>query len=140
VKPALHTPDDLYNPWPTGLLFGRRFDLGSFPWRTGIDPPCELYLSNAIPTDQNPGGANDMGYSSPAFDTACQVARRALDQATRRQSHIAAQVIFMQDLPSLPLFFRPKIGVALPSVSGLQLDSTAASILWNVETLSLSAP
>jgi peptide/nickel transport system substrate-binding protein len=140
VKPDLHSADELYAQWPDGLLFGRRFDLGAFPWRTGSQPPCELYLTDAIPTDQNPGGANDMGYSSQAFDTACQVARRALDAATRHQGQVAAQVVFMQDLPSLPLFFRPKIAVAAPRVSGLQLDSTAGSILWNVETLNLSAP
>jgi len=140
VKPALQTADDLYAPWPDGLLFGRRFDLGAFPWRTGSEPPCELYLTDAIPSDQNPGGANDTGFSDPAFDTACQVARRTLDPATRHESQIAAQVIFMQDLPSLPLFFRPKIAVALPLVGGLQLDSTAGSILWNVESLTRAAP
>jgi peptide/nickel transport system substrate-binding protein len=140
VKPDLHSADELYAQWPDGLLFGRHFDLGAFPWRTGSEPPCELYLTDAIPGDQNPGGANDTGYSSQAFDTACQVARRALDKATRHESQIAAQVVFMQDLPSLPLFFRPKIAVAVPRVSGVQLDSTAGSILWNVESLALEAP
>ncbi len=140
VKPDLHAADALYAPWPDGLLFGRHFDLGAFPWRTGSEPPCELYQTDAIPGDQNPGGANDTGYSNPAFDTACQVARRALDAATRHASQVAAQVVFMQDLPSLPLFFRPKIGVAAPRVTGLQLDATAGSILWNVEGLNVAAP
>jgi len=99
VKPDLHSADELYAQWPDGLLFGRHFDLGAFPWRTGSQPPCELYLTDAIPGDQNPGGANDTGYSSQAFDTACQVARRALDAATRHQGQVAAQVVFMQDLP-----------------------------------------
>ena len=139
IKPALHTADELYAQWPDGLLFGRHFDLGAFPWRTGSEPPCELYLTSAIPSDQNPGGANDTGYSDPAFDTACQVARRTLDPATRHESQMAAQVVFMQALPSLPLFFRPKVGVALPRIGGVQLDSTAGSILWNVETLSRAA-
>jgi hypothetical protein len=40
----------------------------------------------------------------------------------------------------LPLFFRPKIGLAAPRVSGVQLDSTAGSVLWNVESLALAAP
>jgi hypothetical protein len=66
--------------------------------------------------------------------------RRALDAATRHQGQVAAQVVFMQDMPSLPLFFRPKIAVAVPRLTGLQLDSTAGSILWNVESLNLAAP
>ena len=138
VKTNLLSADELYAQWPDGLLFGRHFDLGAFPWRTGSQPPCELYLTDAIPGDQNPGGANDTGYSNQAFDTACQVARRALDAATRHQGQVAAQVVFMQDLPSLPLFFRPKIAVAVLGVTGLQLDPTAGSILWNVETVTLA--
>ena len=130
----------LYDPWPNGVLFGRKFDLGGFPWRTGIEPPCDLYLTEAIPSNQNPGGANNTGYSNPAFDQACLAAQGALDEATRRARHVEAQVIFAHDLPSLPLFFRIKAGVALPRVSGYRVDPTASSDLWNVEQISLSAP
>ena len=137
---SLHASQELYDPWPTGLIFGRQFDLTSFPWRAGSEPPCELYTTDATPNDQNPGGANDTGYSSAEFDAACGVARRSLEQAARHDSHIAAQVVFMHDLPSLPLFFRPKVGVAALRVVGLALDSTANSVLWNVETLSLAGP
>jgi peptide/nickel transport system substrate-binding protein len=140
LRPKPYTPDDLYAPWPSGVLFGRKFDLGEFPWRTGIEPPCELYLTENIPSDQNPGGANDAGYSNPAFDEACRAARNALDDATRRARHAEALAIFTQDLPSLPLFLRVKVGVALPRVNGYQLDSTASSDLWNIEAISLSAP
>jgi peptide/nickel transport system substrate-binding protein len=140
AQPALHASPELYDPWPTGLIFGRQFDLTSFPWRAGSEPPCELYTTDAIPNDQNPGGANDTGYSSADFDAACAAARHALDAPTRHDSHVAAQVVFTQDLPSLPLFFRPKVGVASLRVNGLALDSTANSVLWNVESLSLAAP
>jgi peptide/nickel transport system substrate-binding protein len=135
-----YTPDELYAPWPTGILFGRRFDLGEFPWRTGIEPPCDLYLTEAIPSDENPGGANNTGYSNPAFDQACRAALSALDEATRRARHAEAQTLFTQDLPSLPLFLRFKIGVALPRVTGYQLDPTAASDLWNIESIALAQP
>jgi peptide/nickel transport system substrate-binding protein len=121
-----------------GVLFGRRFDLGSFPWRTGLEPPCDLYVTSAIPSDQNPGGANNTGYSNPAFDQACLAALGALDEAGRRAQHIEAQAIFSQDLPSLPLFFRSKLGLTSARVQGYQLDSSAASDLWNVESLSLA--
>lgn len=135
--PALRSTPELFDPWPNGLLFGRRFDLGTFPWRTGIAPPCDLYLTSAIPSDQNPGGANNTGYSRPEFDAACQAATTALDEADRRASHMEAQRLFAEDVPSLPLFFRPKAGAALPAVAGFHLDSTAASVLWNVELLGL---
>jgi peptide/nickel transport system substrate-binding protein len=137
VSPVLYPLPELVDPWPNGVLFGRRFDLGSFPWRAGLQPPCDLYLTAAIPSDQNPGGANNTGYSNAAFDAACSAALGALDEASRRAQHIEAQALFSQDLPSLPLFFRSKIGLTAARVVGYQLDSSAASDLWNVEGLSL---
>jgi len=129
------SPEDLYAPWPSGPLFGRRFDLGSFPWRTGVEPPCELYLTEAIPNDLSPGGANNTGYSSAAFDAACQRARRSFDPAQQRAAHLEAQIIFTRDLPSLPLFFRYKVSVTHPGVAGYRLESTARSDLWNIEAI-----
>jgi peptide/nickel transport system substrate-binding protein len=137
LRPELHTPEELFDPWPAGLFFGRRFDVGEFPWRTGIEPPCGLYLSEAVPGDQNPGGANDTGYSNPDFDAACRAAGAAFDDATHRAQHAQAQAIFTQDLPSLPLFWRVTAGVARPAVSGYRVDSTASE-LWNIEDLSVS--
>jgi peptide/nickel transport system substrate-binding protein len=140
TRPTLHDAAELYSPWPNGPLFGRRFDLGTFPWRTGIEPPCDLYLTDAIPSDQNPGGANNTGYSNPEFDQACLAARQALDETERRERHQAAQVIFSQDLPSVPLFFRSRLSASSPRLQGYALDATAASDLWNIEALQLGAP
>ncbi len=137
VNPALVELPALVDAWPVGVLFGRRFDLGAFPWRAGLEPPCDLYLTSAIPSDQNPGGANNTGYSNPAFDAACTAALGALDEASRRAQHIEAQALFSQDLPSLPLFFRSRIALTAARVQGYQLDSTAPD-LWNVESLSLA--
>jgi peptide/nickel transport system substrate-binding protein len=137
LRPELHTPEELFDPWPAGLFFSRRFDVGEFPWRTGSEPPCSLYLSDAIPGDQNPGGANNTGYSNPSFDAACHSALAAFDEATRREKHAEAQAIFTQDLPSLPLFWRVTAGVARPVVSGYRVDATAAE-LWNIEEIGLA--
>jgi len=136
----LHTVEELTDPWPNGVIFGRKFDLGEFPWRSGIEPPCDLYLTEAIPSEQNPGGVNDTGYSNPAFDQACSAALSALDEATRKAKHAEAEVIFTQDLPSLPLFLRLKVGLALPRVKDYKVDSTANSDLWNIEVISLTTP
>lgn len=140
IEPVFYDPSTLYDLWPKGVLFGRNFDLGAFPWRTGIEPPCDLYLTEAIPSNENPGGANNLGYSNPQFDQACAAALIALDPAQQREQHIAAQLVFAQDLPSLPLFFRFKIGLAALRVEGYQPDPTTGSDLWNIETLTLKRP
>ena len=136
--PELHTPEELYDVWPDSLVFGRQFDLAVFPWMTGSTPPCDLYLTSALPSDDNPGGSNDTGYSNPDYDAACQAALSALDAATRRAGQLEAQRLFTQDLPALPLFFRPKVGPAANTVRGYQLEASAASGLWNIEVLALA--
>lgn len=130
----------LYAPWPGGPLFGRRFDLAAFPWRAGLEPPCELYVTGAIPDDFNPAGANNTGYSSPEFDAACQRAQTAFDPAERRAAHQQAQAIFTRDLPVVPLFFRFAASVARPGVAGYRLDPSARSDLWNLEIIGRSEP
>jgi len=137
VQIQFTAPETLYDVWPNGVLFGRKFDLGLFPWRTGIQPPCDLYVSEAIPSDQNPGGANDTGYNNAEFDRACHAALAALDAPTAQALHQQAQGIFSRDLPSLPLFFLVKAGAVRPKVQGYQLDTTAASELWNIEQLTV---
>jgi ABC-type transport system substrate-binding protein len=56
-----------------------------------------------------------------------------LNFAERVENYHLAQAIFSAELPSLPLFWRLKITVASPFVSGLVLDPSAASEFWNIE-------
>ncbi len=138
----LYPPEQLYGAWPQGLLFGRKFDLGGFPWRVGIDPPCNLYMTESIPSATAAGatGTNDLGYSNADFDRACHAALTALDAPTRQTMQAQAEVIFAREVPSLVLFFQVKAGVAGPRVQGYHLDSTAPSDLWNIETLGVTPP
>lgn len=136
----LATTQELYEVWPAGPLFGRQFDVGVFPWRAGAEPPCELYLTEAIANDLNPAGSNNTGFSNAAFDAACQRGLRSFAEAERRASHLEAQAIWARELPSLPLFFRFQVGLTRPGVVGYQLDATARSDLWNIEQMSVSQP
>lgn len=119
---------------PDGLVFGRQFDLGEFAWLTGVEPPCTLYITSQIPNEENGWGAsNNVGFSNPDFDAACNAATQALDEATKAAEHAKAQAIFTEFLPSLPLFARAKILVTRPGVVGVVMDPTANSEFWNVE-------
>ncbi|MBL8045343.1 MAG: peptide ABC transporter substrate-binding protein [Anaerolineales bacterium] len=134
----LATTQELYEVWPAGPIFGRQFDVSIFPWRAGAEPPCELYLTEAIPNDLNPAGSNNTGFSNAAFDAACQRGLRSFNEAERRNAHLDAQAIWARELPSLPLFFRFQVGVARPAVSGYQPSTTARSDLWNIEALEVT--
>lgn len=134
LQPAFYDTAALYATWPDGVLFGRQFDLGGFAWRIDRTPACTLYLTSALPADDNPGGTNNVGYTNIAFDQACQAARLALDPDTRRAQHQRALQTLAQDLPFLPLFFPFRVGVATPRVLNFQTDVTAPD-LWNIEAL-----
>lgn len=134
VIPDQRPASEVYGDWPDGPIFGRKFDLAEFAWLTGVGPPCDLYLTSNIPSDANPGGENDPGYSNPVYDAACNQALSSINESDKRSYHQQAVRIFTQELPVLPLFLRVKYGFASPEITGLKFDPTESE-LWNLEEL-----
>jgi peptide/nickel transport system substrate-binding protein len=123
---------------PEGLVFGRQFDLGQFAWLTGVEPPCDLYITSQIPNDENGwGSANDTGWSNPEYDAACTAALQTLDADEKATRHAEAMAIFTEDLPVIPLFARAKVAVIRPGVTGVIIDPTENSELFNVENFDI---
>lgn len=148
---------------PEGPIFGRRFDIGQFAWLTGVEPPCDLWISDQLVGDQallagdvpwfaaqmseapsydaaasafpfGWGGANPTGYANPAFDAACKGALSSLPgQAGYAEGHLLAQEIFATDLPIAPLYLRLKLAATRPDMCGFVMDPTANSEMWNIE-------
>lgn len=128
--------EELFADGPDGPLFGRKFDMASFTWLiTGVEPPCELYVSSQIPGEENGwSGYNNIGYSKPAFDTACSAAMQSLPGTPAYVAgHQAAMRIQAEELPTLPLFLRPWVNAGQPKLVGFSVDLTASSELYNVE-------
>ena len=132
--------EEFYADGPDGLVFGRQFDLALFSWLNGLEPPCELYLSDQVPGAENWWAAsNDPGYVSPDYDAACRTARRSLpgvDEYT--YFHQQAQRIFSHDLPVLPLYFIPQTIGVRPGVTGVVLDPGEYLPLWNIEAFDVT--
>ena len=84
VTPVHMPPGDYFAGWPDGPVFGRKFDLSEFAWLFGAQPPCSLYGSWNIPTDDYPYGQNDPGYSNSAYDTSCLQAMGSITEADRQ--------------------------------------------------------
>jgi peptide/nickel transport system substrate-binding protein len=132
---------------PDGKLFGRRTDLGQFAWLTGVQPACDLWITNAIPGDPaetNPfmgkpysygwGGQNNTGYSNPEYDAICNAALQSLPgQPEYEENHLAAQAIIANDLPVVPLFLRLKLAATRIDMCNFIMDPTANSEMWNIE-------
>lgn len=141
----------LFQEGPEGPVFGRRFDLTQLAWLTGSRPPCDLYTSANVPGPPQGvwsplglfeeltfpfawGGQNHTGYFNPEYDRACRAALEALPgQPGYEEHHFKAQEIFAAELPVVPLYLRPKLVVSHPDLTGLQIDPSAFSEMWNIE-------
>ena len=119
---------------PVGPVFGRSFDLAQLAWAAALEPPCRLYLSDEIPGPYPDyahgwGGMNASGYSSPAFDLACQSALLSPSgSAQYLQAHADAQALFAADLPALPLYWRFRALALRPDACGLTADGLLADL------------
>lgn len=128
---------EMYSEWPVSVVFGREFDLAQYAWLLPGAPRCDLYTTAEIPREGYVFGANAGGYSRADFDAACATALEGRARSAVAEAHQTAQRIFADDLPSLPLFFRLRLGVARPELDGFVLDPTQPSPLWNIEAFSL---
>ena len=135
VKTALMSPGELFDISNDSVMFGRNFDLAEFAWWTDVEPPCDLFLSGAIPSDMNNWeGYNITGYINPEYDLACTTALSSIPgEAEYEYYHKLAQKIFSEDLPVFPLFQRLKLAATRVDLCGFQLDASASVSIWNIE-------
>jgi peptide/nickel transport system substrate-binding protein len=142
ISVEIAAPDAFFAPGPAGPLFGRRFDLAQFSWRTAAEPLCDLFLSGQMPDGDRWDRPNVVGFLDDEYDEACLSALEALPGGGeyidgQTAAYAEAQRIFSERLPVLPLFQRPKVTFARTSVIGLAPNPTQVSELWNIEQLDL---
>lgn len=120
---------------PDAKLAGRRIDVGTFTWLTGVQPPCDLYLGSQIARPETGwAGQNWIGYNNPAFDAACNQGLQSLPgEDAYVTGHLEAQRLFAEDLPSIPLYLRIKLAATRPDMCNFIMDPTANTEMWNVE-------
>ncbi len=131
--------NDLYSSGPSGLLFGRRFDLIEYAMGVNsIEPPCGWFTTAEIPSASNSWiGTNVTGYKNEQYDAACRAAQLALpDEQAYIDSYRQTQAIFSTELPAIPLYYRLRVAAARPGLCHFDLDATA-NPLWNIEAIDM---
>ncbi len=124
---ALHTvPNAQY-----GAVFSdpaaRKGDDLIFTINYDQDPdPLAIYDDIALPF----GISNFASYDNPAVVKLLEQARAAASAATRAQLVIRAQATIMQDLPWIPLAFRPNTTFVRNGICGVPLDFSAMASIW----------
>lgn len=134
---------------PVGGNYYRNDELLQFAWWTGAQPPCDLYISSAVPgpvgeswvsiVDGNErtfittSGTNINGFADQVYDTACRKAMNELPgQAGYVEAHHEAQRLYSELLPSIPLFSPVQFVATRPDMCNVILDPTGGD-LWNIE-------
>ncbi len=137
IQVNLHTYSavDFFGDGPTGIVYGRNYDLAEYAWLTGVTPPCDLFIGNQLPTAENNWtGQNNTGFNDPAYDAACNMQLQSLPgEAAYTKGVQEAQRIFAEQLPVVPLFLQIKYTAARPDMCGYWLDPSAQSDTWNIE-------
>lgn len=143
VLPAFLSSEEYFSDGPEGPLFGRKFDLGAFPWLISIEPNCALYLSSRIPGPDNAWNRsfnNETGFDNEAFDAACEGALAKIPGMPEyAENHREALRIWSEQVPIIPLFMRLKIAATRPDVENLIVDPTQPSELWNLYEIDVSS-
>lgn len=148
----LYPREEFYADGSEGIVFGRNFDLALFAWLTGVEPPCDLYLSNNIPgppgeawtsiqdgTERTFGpigwfGQNNTGFVNIDYDEACNQAFNYLPgHPEHLPAHLEAQRIFAEQLPVVPLTLVNKLAATRPDMCNFIMDPTNNSDFWNIE-------
>jgi peptide/nickel transport system substrate-binding protein len=131
--------DELLQPGPDGLIFGRQFSMAEFNWSGSVQPPCFLYTTKEIPGPypefpKGWGGANVTGYSNLDFDRACHLSEEIIENTPGNiAAQYQAQAFFTEDIPSIPLYIRLKIVVTRPDFCWLNFETGTVSAFSNIE-------
>lgn len=131
--------NDLYASGPAGLLFGRQFDLAQYALGVeGVEPPCGWFSSAEIPSEVNGwSGTNVSGFRDKEYDSACLEAGLSFrDEQAYLNAYRQTQIIFSEQLPAIPLYYRLRIAAARPGVCRFDLDPTA-NPMWNIESIGI---
>jgi len=120
-----------------GTLFGSTlpssdWDLMMFTYAGGPDSKITSNTLYSCGGDQNYGN-----YCNPKASAAFNAATRELDPAKRNALLNRGDTQLAVDLPSIPLYVRPKWVISAANLSGPLLNTTSEGTPWNVATWQL---
>ena len=98
------------------------------------EPGDETLHPPTIPTEENGwAGGNVVGWANPDASLAVYEATSHLDEKTREESYARHQAAFAQDLPTIPLFQRPRLVAWRRGWAGIRVGPFTP-LTWNVES------
>jgi len=114
---------------PPRVFFGesvnrRKFDLGMYSWVSiPENSPRSTLHSTSIPTEKNSyAGQNYPGYKSKVVDQLIDSLEQELDSTKRAKIGQTIVKKYSEDLPVIPVYYRPNNGVIPSDMKGFKLS------------------
>jgi peptide/nickel transport system substrate-binding protein len=120
----------------TGPLRRGTFELGEYASVGSLDSGVDMitsYGSKFIPTDANNfGGQNYPRWRNPSADTLINTQANTLVPGTRKAAMDALQLLMAEELPTMPLYFRPNVTAASNRLANWKPEYASNGYTWNV--------
>jgi peptide/nickel transport system substrate-binding protein len=120
----------------TGPLRQRTFDLGEYASVGSQDAGVDVvtgYGSKFIPNAANNfGGQNYPGWANQSADQLINQEANTLVPATRQSAMNALQLLMADELPTMPLYFRPNVTAASNRLVNWKPEFASNGYTWNV--------
>jgi peptide/nickel transport system substrate-binding protein len=120
----------------TGPLRRATFDLGEYASVGSLDSGVDViteYGSKFIPTDANNfGGQNYPRWKNASADTLINQQANTLVPGTRKAAMDALQLVMAEELPTMPLYFRPNVTAASNKLTNWRPEYASNGYTWNV--------
>lgn len=116
------------------------FDAVFLAWIHGWDPSDILFDSRFASSEENPGGANVMGYVNPEVDALLDAGIATYDQRERARIYREFQTILAEDRPVLFAWayrLRDAIATGVRMADGTEINERSGYWWWRLEELSL---
>jgi oligopeptide transport system substrate-binding protein len=116
------TPVPTFNDFRTAIS-NRKIN-GAFRsgWMPDYPSPENYLVQNFASSAANGNGSNDGDYKNPKFDELLAEAYKAKSVDEANKLYRQSQEVLLNDLPSIPLYYRANDGVASKNVKGFSID------------------
>jgi peptide/nickel transport system substrate-binding protein len=120
----------------TGPLRRGTLDMGEYATVGSLDSGIDvvtLYGSKFIPTEANNfSGGNYPRWKNSSADSLIQNEANTLNTSTRKASMDALQLLLAEELPTIPLYFRPNVSAASNRVVNFKPEFASNGYTWNI--------
>lgn len=91
-----------------------------------------MWKSDMIPSVNNRfTGQNLPGWRNAEVDQILNEVTKVIDEPRRKAMMKRVQEIFAEELPAIPMYFRPVVAVSVPQLKGLSPTGTQTPASWN---------